>query len=125
MDVDIREVTAGYVCRVSNGNFGSEEVSCVLRAGLRPGQDDDEVFAELAGRATESVVGRLSGSRWPAVRQAVRGWSGLTEGERRDDAYQTARMDAERDAQRYGARDDGGVSTPDVDEVDEPTTGGL
>jgi hypothetical protein len=119
MDVDIREVTAGYVCRVSNGNFGSEEVSCVLRAGVRPGQDDDGVFAELVGRATESVLGRLSGSKWSAVRQAVSALSGpLAEADRRYDAYQSARMDAERDAQRY-------VSKPEVDEEDDPTAGGL
>ncbi len=110
MDLDIREVTAGYVCRVSNGNFGSEEVSSVLRAAVRPGQDDDEVFAELVGRATESVLGRLSGSKWSAVRDAV---SRLTDKERRHDAHQSDRDAWERDAQRY-------VSKPDVDEEDDP-----
>ncbi len=113
MKLDIREVAVGFDRKVSDGNFGSEGVSVHLTAAVREGQDAEEVIAELAAQSTEAVYGRLSGSRSRVVRDAV---SRLTEEERRYDAYQTARMDAERDAQRY-------VSKPDVDEEDDPDAG--
>ena len=116
--MDIREVSVGYSRRVSDGNFGSEEANAHLTVTLKPGQEAKDVLADLASQATDFVYARLAGSRTRAVRDAV---SRLTEQERRWDAYQTARMDAERDAQRYVSKPD----APDVDEEDDPDQGGL
>ena len=113
--MDITEVRFGFSRRVSDGNFGSEEAHAEVAAAPKPGQDHDLLLAELASVAVGHVYGRLSQSRSPNVRRAV---AALSEAERRHDAHQSDRDAWERDALRY-------VEKPDVDEEDDPTTGGL
>ena len=113
--MEIREVSAGFSRRVSDGNFGSEESNAHFVVTLKPGQDARAALWELADRAEEVVYARLAQSRSASVRRAV---LAMTEAERRYDAYQSARMDAERDAQRY-------VEKPLADEEDDPDQGGL
>ena len=66
-----RELTVGYSRKLSDGNFGSEEVSASLTEPLEPGQDAEELLCELAGQAADFVYGRLAHSRSAAVRAAV------------------------------------------------------
>ena len=113
--MDITEVRFGFSRRISDGNFGSEEASAQVVATLQPGQQHDLVLAELASVAVGHVYGRLSQSRSPNVRRAV---AALSEAERSHDAHQSDRDAWEKDAQRY-------VEKPEVDEEDDPTTGGL
>ena len=116
--MDITSVSVGYSRKLSDGTFGSEEVSVAYTASVAEGQSVLHLTHQLVHQGRDAALALLQASDSAAVRRAA---GAMSERERRYDAYQTARMDAERDAQRYVSKPD----APDVDEEDHPDQGGL
>ena len=113
--MDITSVSVGYSRKLSDGNYGSEEVSVAYTAPVAEGQRPAGLTKELVNLAREAALAQLRDSTARTVRLAA---SAMTEDERRHDAYQSDRDAWEKHAQRY-------VEKPQVDEEDDPDQGGL
>ena len=67
-----RTVNVHYGLRLTNGNYGSEEVSMGTSAELEEGEEVGRVVRELHGRLVAQVVALMRQSRFPAVREQLR-----------------------------------------------------